>query len=158
MDTREGNVEVLNRVNHDFTFKSVGGEFGGIIVTSTSLKPNQTYSLSYDLTKIDGEINRIGGHIGISDKMKVFINGEEQIINPIPETSTNLFSYGLPYNMQDNETIHVEVVFLTNTYDKEIYPDKPLKIQPNRFFKDASNVGFGVPYTAKVENIRLEVG
>ena len=126
----------FNVSNDVITFSSNGTTYTGIFMDKPLMEDNEEYYLSFDITKVSGNITSIGGH-------DMYATGDEVYLDGVKK-STGMY-LGVPYP-NDTVTHHVEYWFNSNGLDTDI--DKSVFIQPNRS-------GYGATYTARIENVQL---
>src|SRR5690625_652768 len=125
---------------------------GGIYFDGTKVESGENYVLSFDMTKLAGEIPYIGGHLNVSEDVEISIDGKKpeaiEDRNAIP--AMNDWHKGV-YYPNDKKTHHITLKFKVddnrNTSNQKIY------IQINRMMYDEEN-----KYEVEFSNIQLEKG
>lgn len=123
--------------NGVITFGSNGTIRAGIYIDKPLIEANEDYYVSYDITKVSGNVTSIGGHDMYAIGDEIYLDGVKK--------SPGMFE-GVPYP-NDNVTHHVEYWFNSNNIATDL-TDKTVYIQPNR-------TAFGAVYVVRVENVQL---
>lgn len=120
-----------NATNNTITMSNDASYRGGIVIDSGFFEYGKTYIMSFDITKLSGDIEQLGGHLRISNSTEVRINGEDTVVwygHPRHE-ERNDWTRTVDYPNDTNKN-RVDVIF---TYDVEDPIDNPnVYIQINR--------------------------
>ena len=132
--------EVVTKPN-GYQFKSADStRYGGFYIPASKIEPDEHYVLSFDIEKISGNIEYLGGHAHNSTIKKVEVDGKEV-------TGAN-WNIGMAYP-NDTKKHRVAIYYYTdkyyNTGDKNIY------VQPNR-------LTYLHDYEVAFSNIQFEKG
>lgn len=138
----------------EYTFDGQGSNGAGVSVRDF-LEFDTEYKVSYDITKISGSLSNIGGHLHVSEKQDIYINGVKQ-----NRRWTSTVEYP-----NDNNTHHIELYFNTDymiTRDDGtlggVFPNTGiiygagLSLVTNR----SSEFGGRAEHRVLVENIRVQ--
>lgn len=141
----EGEIEYVSEGSDSFILTSEE-QRGGFSFPAHYFQLGETYTLTFDITKLEGTIDGVGGHLRIAeeDNIKVKIDGQLAEIWEIRERADNLWQTGISYP-DDDQTHTIEVTFTKTTDD---VADKRVYVQPNRMI-------FHSDYKALFENITL---
>ncbi len=157
----KGSKVSLNPKENSFKFSNNSSDYrGGLSFPADYFKKGSTYRLSFDMTKLSGDIKGIGGHLFTSDKTVVSIDGQEITEGWRTNTANGMenetdWSLGVVYP-NDTKTHHVTVTFEMNIDAKDsIMNDPNIYIQPNRN-QTQHYITEALDYSVLIENIRLD--
>jgi hypothetical protein len=145
-----GNINIIESDLQSITYSSPNNTFwgDGLMFDATNLDKSKAYKLTYDITKISGEITHIGGHLVLGNST-IKLDGNAPISNDFVDYPN------------DTLTHHVEVYFDMTSFVKfgdsinghvasAAYPHYTyIYLQPNR------EVTAIQPFTVRIENISI---
>lgn len=123
-------------------FSSLGQAYAGIGVGHDIIEPYNRYTLTFDITKLSGEITHIGGHGFLSDATEVYIDGV---------LTSNDWSGGSSLYPNDQETHRIVVNFNSNRIESSTGIYKGIYIQPNR----GHYVDLTKAFSVRVDNLSI---
>ena len=133
-------TSTYSHINGVFEYSSTGLAWSGLGITAANFEPNTTYSLTFTITKLSGNVTNLGGHSWISDYSEVYIDGV---------IMDGTWVSGNAVYPNDNLPHRVQVIFNTNRW--EINSNRNLYIQPNRsHYEDYTKSN-----TVRVEDLSL---
>ena len=141
-----GTVEIVEMTDEYIIFEATKHSIhGGIHFQNTIVEPNTKYALSYDITLLDGEVDRLGGHLKSNLSSKVYINQKYY---------RDEYHEGVPFTLTKGNPVHNKVIYTTND---EITDMDFVHIQPNREYTSKVSLleRYDKAYKVKVENIRF---
>lgn len=141
----EGKTEYISEGSDSFLLTSEG-QRGGFSFPAHYFQLGETYTLTFDITKLEGTIDGIVGHLLIAgeDDVEIKIDGRPAERWEIRTRAKNPWQTGISYP-NDEQTHTIELTF-TKTIDD--VADKRVYVQPNRMI-------FHSDYKALFENIAL---
>lgn len=141
MANDDTNVDIISQMKNSIHFKTDDKSYhgDGIFYESSYFQPQRNYILSYDLTVVDGRLDRIGGHLPIAENIAYFVNGVE-----LPQKSEWTDLSTAPIKVEKGEKVNIKVYFDTNHLTSDDIKDKRITIQPNRFQDMANRNGYEV--------------
>lgn len=130
--------------------------YGGFSIPASYFELGETYTLAFDIKKISGDIEGIGGHLHITDEAKVTIDG-----NPVDlweygargTSEVNDWTKGVTYP-NDEAVHHVELTFTKN----QRVEDEKVYLQINRTNHNEEFGGYeelALDYTVRISNVTL---
>ncbi len=150
----------LSPTENKFLFSSNPKFMGGLRFPADYFKKGSTYRLAFDITKLSGDIEGIGGHLFTSKNTVVTLDGQEITEGWRTNSSIGLenetpWSLGVVYP-NDTETHTVTVTFEINIDIKDSVTNDPnIYIQPNRN-QSAGYAPEAHDYSVLIENIELD--
>lgn len=143
-----------NSVEYTSDGQYVNGE--GIFIPVTYFEKDANYRLTFEITKLEGSILNVGGHLHVSEKFKTYVDGKLQ-----KET----YLYGIPY-VDDFKKHTYEVYFDTNWLEningklQGVNPSRPEYYYTPEVFITTNRTQISdkrASHKVKFENIKLEI-
>lgn len=148
-----------------FIFASDTSYWGGLKIPHQYFELGKSYSITFDIQKISGEVPGLGGHLVTTDHAEVLIDGVPATVwanGAKNAQNRNIWAKSVNYP-NDNEWHHVEIKFtkeyLPGQYEgfdrdgKATTTDEAMYIQPNRAGGEADQIANGLVYKVAIKNI-----
>ena len=143
-------ILVSSKGFQDITYTCSGGSYWGecLLFEAKHLDVNTNYKLSYDITKLSGDILKIGGHNVLGDKLVTYIDG-------VKVSTTNNTSVDYP---NDLLTHHIDIYFNTKYLVKDgsnVYVTNTLETYPYYYIQPNRGVTNGPAYGVKIMGLSV---
>lgn len=138
------------------TFSSDAEHMGGIRFPAELFQMGETYTMRFDVTKLEGTIEGLGGHLRIANEADVRIDGRSArewaygYQQGVTEGAENKWARAVAYP-DDTQTHTVEVTF---TKEREETGDDNVYIQPNRVLSH-QYARYGRDYMVRLDQFGL---
>lgn len=146
-----GSQIVTNQTVNSLIYSSANSYGDGILIEAKNLDINKNYVFSFDITKLSGNITRVGGHNTLGDNTTIKIDGVDG-----PDSLYVLSGISCIYP-NDLLTHHVEIYFNTTNLVKDgdnVYVKNTTQTYPN-YYLQPNRAAEPVPYSVKIENMSV---